>query len=316
MSVPGLSPVGLELATLLRLSGHGPLAAASASNIALAAADAGKTAPSEPSAPSDLGLLAPGEAPTDASIGIYSSDIGDPTRLPASTEAALAAELQATAVLDDQLLMLEIEANNLANAETAAASLPSAQANPSAPTPNDPGAAAQFGNSLADALSSAIQSSVAQDALNLFQAVEAGDAANAAAVAARLQPSLASLGAAPAAASEPAAVLGQLQSLVASARAGDMTGAAALAQAIQAQVQSAPPPEAVSPLLMQMLAPTTAFPAFGGAIDPMLMAMQWSLLLGAKATLGRLRKLREDRVKILAIAPFGGLHEDETREDE
>ncbi len=173
-------------------------------------------------------------------------------------------------------------------------------------------------------MSSSVQSTLAQDTLNFFQAVAAGDAANAATLAARLQPSLASLGdasasadaVAPAAASGETAVLGQLQSLVASAQAGDMTAAAAIARTIQAQVQSSAPPAPVSPLLMQMLAPAGIFPALSGVVDPMLMAMQWSLLLGARGTLARLRKLREDRIKILAIAPFGGLHQDETREDE
>ncbi len=77
-------------------------------------------------------------------------------------------------------------------------------------------------------------------------------------------------------------MLSQLQSLVASASSGDMTGAAAIAQAIKAQVQSAAPPETFSPLLMQMLAPATGLPIFGCSVDPMLMAMQWSLLLGER----------------------------------
>ncbi len=308
MSVPGLSPVGADLATLLRLSGHGPLAAASASNIAaaaIAAAEVQTTVPNGPLAPSDLALLAPGEAPDDASIGLYSAEIGAPANLSANAEAALALEFQATALLDDQLLMQEIDANNLAKA-----------------MPSDLGAAAEIDKSISGTPPSALHSIIAQDALNLFQAVEAGDAANAAAVAARLQPGLASLGAsaapalaAPATAGEPPAMLSQLQSLVASASSGDMTAAAAIAQAIKAQVQSAAPPETFSPLLMQMLAPATGLPIFGCSVDPMLMAMQWSLLLGAKATLDRLRKLREDRMRVLAVAPFGGLHEDETREE-
>ena len=58
----------------------------------------------------------------------------------------------------------------------------------------------------------------------------------------------------------------------------------------------------------QALAPPSAV-----AADPLLQAYQARLIIGLGTTLAKLRKLRQDRMKILAIPV---LEEGRTREDE
>ncbi len=272
MSVPGLSPAGLDLATLLRLSGHGPLAAGSAAEIASAAAIrpamVENVALQEAIAQVDLSLLGPGEAPSDASIGLYTAALGDPGEVATLAANAEAIQLNLVAARIDQILV--------------------------------------------EALSLSLRTAPAQEVLDLMQAVEA------AALAAGLSES-AQAAASPAQEAAPggqAGMLANLQGLVAAAQTGDMTGAEALARAIGTQVQATLPGETPPPALMQLLAPATGFPMGGAEVNPMLMAMQMSLMLSAKSTLARLRKLREDRLKLLAIAPFAPLEEDKTRESE
>jgi hypothetical protein len=301
MSVPGLGPVGIEqiglqLATSLRLTGHGPLAAGSAAEISRAAAIAALAVPNsraeDLSTPVDLTLLAPGEAPSDASIGLYSSELGDPTQMARDTQAAdLALQPQAAAMKLQAALdaTLEIE------------------------------------NRLAAALALAIQSDVSEDAVKLLQAIEDGDARSA--LAARLTPLASSEESAappPALAilGDQAALAAQLQGLVASTQTAGVAGAEAEALArtigmLQATIaESDSPPAQGLRTLAQLLLPTTALPLPGAEVDPLLAAMQVSLMLTARATLERLRKLREDRMKVLALAPFSQLETDETREGE
>jgi len=293
MSVPGLGPVGidqhgLQLATALRLPGHGPLAAGSAAEISRAAAIGAseiQTIVAEESlTPVDLGLLAPGEAPSDASIGLYSSELGDPTQMARDTQAAnvaLQAALDAT---------IEIE------------------------------------NRVAAALALAIQSDVAEDAVRLLQAIEDGDA-SATALASKLPANAAipnetavAPPPAPAISAEQAALAARLQDLFAAAQTGGAAGAEALARTIgilQATIpdDSLPPAQGLRSLA-QLLLPAAALPLSAAEINPMLAAMQVSLMLAAKSTLERLRKLREDRMKVLALSAFARLETDESRESE
>lgn len=266
------------------LNGVGPEVAASirlAQSAAPAAAPqtSGVPTPAKPpgenAAQAALNEFLSGPAPSDASIGLYSA-----------APAALAAEQ-----LQQQTLAEIVQ--------------------------QDQGALAEIEKILNGALIIAARAGFVTDLQMLLQAVEAGASQEAAAFAGKLQAALQSAGVpslSPGLAqNETGAVPPALvENLIAAAQSGDMAAGAVFAQAIRAQMEAAP--AALPPGWLAALAAargTLAPPDV--AADPLLQAYQMSLLIGVKTTLNKLRKLRDDHMKIL---PILALDESELREDE
>ena len=305
MSVPGLNGVGPDIATAIRPAQN---AAPQASN---GAASLASTPPEDKAGRTALNELLDGAAPSDASIGLYSA---------APDAATLAADLQTNDILKQDILQQNLASNAQTRASLAADLLP--RQNEAAMAQRNGTALADIENSLKAALAEAKQAAFAADLQDLLQAVEAGASGEAAALAGRLQAARSEAQAfsptAVAAAlprNEAVAALPALvENLIAMAEAGDMAAAAVFGRAIRmrmGETAAALPPgwlAALAAASAQWLAPPPDV-----AADPLLQAYQASLIIGLGTMLDKLRKSRQDRMKIL---PVLALEEGGTREDE
>lgn len=260
-------------------------------------------------AQAQLAYMLAGEAPDDASIGLYSEALETPQQL--------AANAQADALEQQQVLLQDGE-----SASAAAAALTGARAD----QPMQTGAAAQalgaveeIDQRLAAGLLEAKLNVFSTDLDELLQAVEAGSAVASAEAADLMQANLAIQSESPleipmapalnltaAAASNLAA---QIQNLATTAQTGDLADATALARTIRDQLQTlnsigfalfAPRPLAtVAPSL---LAPSLLAPSLVDlTTNPLLLVFQASLLLGVKTTLNKVRKPLADPIAIWPI---------------
>ncbi len=315
MSVPGLNGVGPDIATAIRLAQGAAPAAPQASD---GSASSAPNPPQDKAAQAALNELLNDAAPSDASIGLYSA-APDTTALDAE-QAARAADVQAADMLQRNLLLQAVASDALARATLAADQ--SLRRNEAAVVQQSGTALADIENSLNAALAEAKQTAFAADLQNLLQAVEAGAAEVATALADKLQAAQGEAEALDLAASsaglpqaETAAALPALvENLIATTQSGDMTGAALFAQAIRMQMNEAPaalPPGWLAALAAARGAILAPPPDVGA--DPLLQAYQASLLIGVRRTLNKLRRLREDRMRLLPILALG---QSEQREDE
>jgi hypothetical protein len=304
MSIPGLNGVAPDIANAIGLAQS---AAPQSSGSSVSSAPA--TPPADTAAQAALNEILNGATPSDASIGLYS----------AAPDAALAANRQATDILQKDMLQQDLASNAQARA-TLAADLPQLQ-NEAATVQRNGTALADIENSLKAAVFEAKQAACPADLHVLLQAVDAG-ASEAAALAGRLQAAQSE-----ARAFNPTAVAAGwpqnetvaglsalVENLVAMTQAGDMSAAAVFAQAIRLRMGETAP--ALPPGWLAALAAASAqglAPPPDVAADPLLQAYQASLIIGLRTTLDKLRKLREDRMKILAAL---ALEEGRTREDE
>ncbi len=306
MSVPGLNGVGPDIATSIRLAQGAAPAAPQTSNGSAASAPANPLEDKAQRA-SDAALneFLNGAAPSDALIGLYSAA---PDAAANAAEQALAADAQATDIQQQNLLRQDIASDALARATLSTDFLP--QQTAAATVQQYQGALAEIENSLNAALAEAKQSAFAAGLQSLLQALDAGASEEAAALAENLQAAQGEAGALKLTAistglpqNQAAALPALVENLIAATQAGDMTAAAFFAQAIRRQMDEAPvaPPPDWLAALAAARAGALAPPLPDVAADPLLQAYQASLLIGVKTTLNKLRKLREDRMKILPI---------------
>ncbi|MGO8739669.1 hypothetical protein [Rhodoblastus sp.] len=303
MSVPGLNGVGPDIANAIRLAQS---AAPQPGGPSVSSAPA--TSPEDTAAQAALNEYLNGAAPSDVSIGLYSA-APDSAAAMVAEQAALAEEVQTGGIQRQELVQQDLGANALANA-TLAADLLQQQAETAIVQQNQ-GALAEIENSLNAALVEARQTSFVAGLQNLIQAVEAGASEESVALADRLQAAQQGAGGLDLAAiaaslpeNETAAALPALvENLIATTQSGDMTAAGFFAQAIRMQIEETPealPPRWLATLAAAPGASLAPFPP-DVADDPLAQAYQVSLIIDIKTTLNKLRKLREDRSKILPI---------------
>jgi hypothetical protein len=304
MSESALNAAGPELAVQIHLQQIHDAAVAQAASISAAtvANAAQKLASQHLAAQAQLTDMLDGEAPDDASMGLYSENIF-------ATEVAANASRQQLLVQDEE------------SAAAAAVALTVEQADqqmPGGAASNGLGAVAAIDQRLDSGLIEARLTAFASDLGDLFQAVEHSQASPAnplplasvsasppeTALAEPVAPNLAAI-----AASNLAA---QIQNLAAAAQSGDLAAATALTRTISAQLQT------MSPNVLQLLAPPppAAAPSLVDLVtNPLLLIFQASLLLDVKTTLNKARKPLDDHIAILPFLALGEMHDDGSKDE-
>lgn len=314
MSESALNAAGPELAVQIHLQQIHDAAVAQAASISAAtvANAAQKLASQHLAAQAQLTDMLDGEAPDDASMGLYSENIF-------ATEVAANASQQQLLVQDEE------------SAAAAAVALTVEQADqqmPGGAASNGLGAVAAIDQRLDSGLIEARLTAFASDLGDLFQAVEHSQASPANPLPLASLP-LASLPLASVSASPPETALAepvapnlaaiaasnlaaQIQNLAAAAQSGDLAAATALTRTISAQLQT------MSPNVLQLLAPPppAAAPSLVDLVtNPLLLIFQASLLLDVKTTLNKARKPLDDHIAILPFLALGEMHDDGSKDE-